>query len=92
MLKNLHFAQKSTFWSKIDILVKNQNFGHLRGAPIFSTMIKGASTVASTMGGIQIGNIIDPRFLQKNKDFLYDPNSLEKQDLDDDKSCAIADS
>ena len=55
-------------------------------------MIKGASTVASTMGGIQIGNIIDPRFLQKNKDFLYDPNSLEKQDLDDDKSCAIADS
>jgi len=53
---------------------------------------KGAQTVPTTMGGIAIGNIIDPRFLRKNTDFLYDPNTLERQDLDDEKSCAIADS
>ena len=44
------------------------------------------------MGGVNIGNIIDPRFLKKNKDFLYDPNTLKRAVIDDEKSCAIADS
>ena len=46
----------------------------------------------TTFGGIGMGGIVDARFLKKNKDFLYDPNSLKRQDLDDEKSCAIADS
>ena len=28
MVNNRNFGQKSTFWSKIEILVKNRNFGH----------------------------------------------------------------
>ena len=50
-----------------------------------------ASAEGNSAGGIHMYDIIDPRFLKKNKNFLYDPNTLEMSHLDDDKSCGISD-